>query len=548
MRLVRGVSIAAIATVAAIVSVTSTAPVGGGTHHAVAHTVFDGTAVAPADASALTTRDAGSDRYGTATAISSQYAPGVPAVYIATGTTFPDALAAGAAAGATSPVLLVAGGTVPASVVTEVQRLAPAKVILVGGPSAVPDSVGVQLGGYAAGGWTRLSGADRFATAAAISAATFRPGVPDVYVATGANFPDALTAAALGAYNGGPVLLTQTNDLPATTRDELQRLQPAHIVVMGGTNAVSDAVYTALGAYSSSVVRAQGATRYDTNVIANAGVVAQSPATLIVATGANFPDALAGAALAGHLHTAMLLVGAGALDQQQQHFIASFAPKSLIVLGSTSAVANTTVSNVLVAAGLQAPTSTPQAGDYALNTYDGQTVRWNPCATIGWKLDAPGASPATIGLLTSGVADLAAASGLNFRYDGTTSFVPTQQNVTAEPDGLIVAWLPKASTDLFDGMGAADGIGGVAWEENSAHVVQVVNGYAYLDAGAVGGFSDHIKTDLILHELGHAVGLMHAASAAEIMYPVVSDQTPADYSAGDRAGLARVGAAAGCIS
>ncbi|MDQ2673334.1 MAG: cell wall-binding repeat-containing protein, partial [Chloroflexota bacterium] len=73
----------------------------------------------------------------------------------------------------------------------------------------------------------RLAGADRYATAAAISKASFSPGVPVAYVATGGNFPDALAAGAAAVRHGGPVLLVSSSSVPGATASELARLDPA---------------------------------------------------------------------------------------------------------------------------------------------------------------------------------------------------------------------------------------------------------------------------------------------------------------------------------
>jgi putative cell wall-binding protein len=83
-----------------------------------------------------------------------------------------------------------------------------------------------------------VSGVDRYATTAELSRVTFAPGVDVVYVATGTNFADALSAAALGA----PVLLARPNCIPASVLTELERLAADKIIVLGGTSALSDDV------------------------------------------------------------------------------------------------------------------------------------------------------------------------------------------------------------------------------------------------------------------------------------------------------------------
>ena len=97
---------------------------------------------------------------------------------------------------------------------------------------------------------SRVSGADRYATAAAVSAQAFSPGVSVAYLATGENFPDALAGAPAAAKGGGPVLLTRGTSLPSATATELDRLNPGKIVVLGGTNAVSQAVQDGLQQYT----------------------------------------------------------------------------------------------------------------------------------------------------------------------------------------------------------------------------------------------------------------------------------------------------------
>ncbi|MEO5918021.1 MAG: S8 family serine peptidase, partial [Candidatus Limnocylindrales bacterium] len=116
-------------------------------------------------------------------------------------------------------------------------------------------------------GTERYAGTSRFATAAAISAQTFVPGVAVAYIAYAYNFPDALAGAAAAGTVQGPVLLANsTGALDPATIAELTRLQPHKIIVLGGTGVISDAVRQALAAYATSgtVVRYAGTSRFAT--------------------------------------------------------------------------------------------------------------------------------------------------------------------------------------------------------------------------------------------------------------------------------------------
>jgi len=139
---------------------------------------------------------------------------------------------------------------VPAATAAELRRLAPGRIVVLGGPSVVSPAVAQALAAYTTGSVTRLSGSDRYGTAAAISAATFpTPGVPVAYVATGANFPDALAGSVAAARAGGPLLLVSSTTVPAATAAELRRLAPGRIVVLGGPSVVSFSVSAALAAF-----------------------------------------------------------------------------------------------------------------------------------------------------------------------------------------------------------------------------------------------------------------------------------------------------------
>ncbi len=202
------------------------------------------------------TRLAGADRFEASAAISAASFPAdVQVVYVANGLNFPDALSGAPVAGANgAPVLLVTADGIPAPIATELTRLKPGKIVILGGPASVSMAVESALAPFirttiSADSVTRLTGADRFEASATISKANFAAKVPVVYVSNGSKFPDALSGAPVAGMNKAPVLLVTSDGVPASIATELARLKPARIVVLGGAASVSEAVTTQLSRY-----------------------------------------------------------------------------------------------------------------------------------------------------------------------------------------------------------------------------------------------------------------------------------------------------------
>ncbi len=191
----------------------------------------------------------------------------------------------------------------------------------------------------------RLRGANRYGTAAATALDSFGPGVGVVYVATGSDFPDALTSAALAGSQSGPVLLTRPEQLPEETAAALDELAPERIVVVGGQAAVSGDVATELEEYTDgSVDRIQGANRYAT--AANLAAEFDDVDTVYVATGRDFPDALAASAQAGAEDVPVLLVRPDELPDETATALNWLDPTHVVLLGGTSAVDNDVLADI----------------------------------------------------------------------------------------------------------------------------------------------------------------------------------------------------------
>lgn len=282
-------------------------------------------------------RISGDDRTSTAAAVSeATFRQGVQVAYVATASGFPDALGAGpAAARDGGPILLTSPTSLSEPTRTELERLRPGRIVVLGGPAAVADEVVAELGSLTEGTVRRLAGANRYATSAAISA-TFEEA-DTVYLATGANFPDALAGAALAAQGPSPVLLTTPDQLPPEVEAELARLSPDTVVVLGGPTAVSDAVVGQATLLAGAVERIFGPDRYATS----AAIAEAFPAptdVVHIATGVNFPDALAGTPAAAAVEGPVVLVGQTELTPPAIDALQRLQPRRIVILGGTTAV------------------------------------------------------------------------------------------------------------------------------------------------------------------------------------------------------------------
>ena len=199
------------------------------------------------------TRIAGQTRYSTSAKISEMsYGVGPATTYVASGDVFPDALSGASVAGKTSgPLLTIESDNVPGIVKKELERLASGRIVVLGGESTIDADTYAFLTRYTSGAVERWAGADRYSTSATISSNSYAPGVGQVFVASGRVFADALSAAPVAGKLGFPVLLVDTDSIPASIDAELKRLKPSRIVIVGGNTSVSASVEAQLAAYTS---------------------------------------------------------------------------------------------------------------------------------------------------------------------------------------------------------------------------------------------------------------------------------------------------------
>ncbi len=186
---------------------------------------------------------------------------------------------------------------------------------------------------------SRLAGADRFSASAAISEKNFTPGVGTVYVANGLKFPDALSGAPVAAKDGAPILLVLPDSIPDSIRAELTRLKPAKIVVLGGESSVTPAVKTLLGSFTTgTVTRLSGPDRFSASAGISAATFATGVATVYVANGLKFPDALSGAPVAAKDGAPILLVLSDSIPDSIRAELTRLQPAKIVVLGGVNSV------------------------------------------------------------------------------------------------------------------------------------------------------------------------------------------------------------------
>lgn len=180
----------------------------------------------------------------------------------------------------------------------------------------------------------RLGGSDRYETAAAVSKSGWTSS-DYVVIANGDSYSDSLCAVPLAKSKNAPILLTQGNSLNSTTLSELKRLNAKHVIIVGGTGAVTEGVANSIKSkVTSNVERYGGADRFETSVKVASQL--SSATGVFVANGLNFPDALSAAPVAAIKGQPIILTRSTALPDSVSSYIKgnSKITKSYLVGGT----------------------------------------------------------------------------------------------------------------------------------------------------------------------------------------------------------------------
>jgi putative cell wall-binding protein len=310
------------------------------------------------------TRVAGANRYATAASLAAAAFPGGSTVAVlASGENFPDALAGSYLAGrfgSGSPILLTTRDALPAETKKALDDLGVDTVYLLGGTAAISETVAEALGERTV---VRVAGNNRYETAADIATLEAEgaaapgqiSGANTVIIASGEGFADALASGPLAFKGKLPVLLTPAAALHDAASAAIDDLEATRAIVAGGTAAVSAAVVTELEGKGMTVQRVAGANRYATGVaLANLGrtSLALSASTIDIASGENFPDALAAGPASGVANRPLLLTAGDELSEATEDYLVANSDTltSGRVFGGTAAISETAVNQAESAA------------------------------------------------------------------------------------------------------------------------------------------------------------------------------------------------------
>lgn len=251
----------------------------------------------------------GSDRYETAVKISQKGWPDSSEyAVLARGDDFPDALCAGPLAKKyDAPILLTEPGSLNAAAAAELERLKAKNVFIAGGTGAVSSEVEKELISRGIN-VERLAGNDRYETSVKIAQ---KLGVSSkIALATGNDFPDALSISAVAAGEGMPILLTDRNSLPGSVKSYIRSKGVDKTYVIGGQGVISEMVFESV----PNGKRISGGDRFETNVAVMrefADEINFNEVLLAVADGPRgdeFADALSGSVLAAQTKSPVVLV------------------------------------------------------------------------------------------------------------------------------------------------------------------------------------------------------------------------------------------------
>ncbi|WP_163195567.1 cell wall-binding repeat-containing protein [Clostridium thermarum] len=300
------------------------------------------TIVTPTVPSYTEIRIGGANRYETSVKVSQRGWITSDYAVLARGDEFADALcAAPFAKRLNAPILLTSTKFMDSKVTAELKRLKVKKVYIIGGTGAVSEDVENALKSMRID-TERISGSDRYATSLAI--ANKMNNKSQVFLTTGSDFADAVSIASYAAATASPIILTAKDQITSSVAKFISD-NKSKVYAIGDSGVISDSIVRNI----SGAERVGGTDRYKTNLaILNKFAEGFDYSNIYLTTGANYPDAICGAAIAGKEMAPIVLVNNSNASDQKTYINSVISKvKNIIVLGGEGATSSSSVNNII---------------------------------------------------------------------------------------------------------------------------------------------------------------------------------------------------------
>ena len=260
-------------------------------------------------------------------------------VILADARNYPDALAASNLTGGRYSVILVQNQLTQA-IINEIVRLEAQDLIILGGTNSISEDIErglANIGGIK--NISRIAGENRYDTCQKIFNHAKKKSL---ILASGEKFPDALATSSILDQAG--LLLTKSGQLPSEVQAAIEALNHDSFLIVGGENSVQEGLASAIAnqfQYASHT-RISGNNRYETSTKIGDRLVSS---TVILASGENFPDALAASTLAQKIEAPILLVSKDKIDQSVIDYFKNHNIKKVLVVGGQLSISDKTLAN-----------------------------------------------------------------------------------------------------------------------------------------------------------------------------------------------------------
>ncbi|MBV7273353.1 cell wall-binding repeat-containing protein [Clostridium sp. PL3] len=212
--------------------------------------------------------------------------------------------------------------------------------------------VGISSTAYAKSNYnvSRLYGADRYKTSISISNDFSSGTVQNVIVASGKDFPDALSGSVLSKKYNAPILLlnntlSESNETLDYINNHLNK--SGNIYVLGGTGSISDEFINYMKNQGfNNIIRLGGKDRFDTNKFIVNSMNLQKGTPVVITNGYGFADALSVSSVAAGKGYPILMTGASSLPDETKSILSDIQPNEVYVVGGTGVVSDDIINEV----------------------------------------------------------------------------------------------------------------------------------------------------------------------------------------------------------